>query len=65
MALQVLTLVNHVLAKIELAILQRITLGESNEDIAAALDVDVETVRSHVRSIMEKLMKSAKSNQLN
>jgi DNA-binding NarL/FixJ family response regulator len=44
-----------ILSERERAVLERFASGERYEDVARALDVSVNTVRSHVRSIYDKL----------
>lgn len=39
----------------ELEVLQAISTGLSNADIAAALQLSLETVKSHVKAILQKL----------
>src|SRR5688572_28454277 len=39
----------------ELEVLSHVALGESNKDIAAALDIGEETVKTHVRHVLAKL----------
>jgi DNA-binding CsgD family transcriptional regulator len=39
----------------ERQILQRIAAGQTNQEIAAELDLSVNTVNNHVASILEKL----------
>ena len=45
---------SHSLTKRELAVLQKLTTGASNEEIAAELGISAITVRNHIHSMMEK-----------
>lgn len=45
----------------ELAVLDRLALGESNRQIAQALGISENTVKNHVRSILEKLPARSRS----
>lgn len=43
------------LSEREIEVLKRLVLGEDNKEIALALSISVSTVKSHLRTIMEKL----------
>jgi len=43
------------LSEREIEVMERLVLGEDNKEIALALSISVSTVKSHLRTIMEKL----------
>jgi|JI10StandDraft_1071094.scaffolds.fasta_scaffold17393_5 RimJ/RimL family protein N-acetyltransferase/DNA-binding CsgD family transcriptional regulator len=49
------------LTRRELDVLRQLTLGRSNRDIAADLGISENTVKNHVRSILEKLQAKSRS----
>jgi Na+/H+-translocating membrane pyrophosphatase len=49
------SLLEHVLSKREIEILQQINLGKSNQEIAETLFISISTVKSHISKLFSKL----------